>query len=733
MMLEPSNRESDAADQALTDTLIVEFGSRIGSGVCGSLLAQLGVTVVLVEGADRHAASGKALHRCQFAAGKWSIVADPVRDREIIRNLIECSDAVIGSSDIDGDAMLAGALEHSIVCDITAYGRTGLLAGKPDSELQIQAVSGIVETTGTSDGLPVPIPLPIVEFMTGVYAAAATIVALMMRRATGVNQLIDMALYDCAFAAMATFLPRVLIGDEEPIRRIGNRHPMIAPWNVYRANDGWILICVGNDSQWQRLCDLMRRPELAADARFIRTANRLANTIALDEIVQGWVGLMTTADCLACLSAIQIACGPVARIDRHPREANLEYRGMIQRLVDPLAGGEVFVPASPLRMSVSPGLGPGRIPAPDGDRGRIQELILQRRSRGPRVRMQAPTRSALDGLRIVEIGHYTTVPLSTRLLASLGADVVKVEPPEGEATRDWPPTQSGQGYFFTYMNSDKRSLMLDLRRDADVGILRELLKTADILVENLKPGTLARRGLSFESLSALNPRLIYCGVSGFGADSIYTGRPAYDTVIQAMSGMMDVVRSGDLPLKTGISSADLMGAEMAIVALLAALSYRERTGKGQSIDLSMQDIAAWMTQTAWNDQQALSPSCLIQCSDGVVLAETSDKDLPSPHAMVGTNPARLSRTGVVNDLASRGIGAAPVLSVHEMMAAPHTSSRDLWRIVTNNLGSWPLMSSPLRLTGTPPKVRFPMPELGRDNDAIFRSLDAPQTVIARSS
>jgi crotonobetainyl-CoA:carnitine CoA-transferase CaiB-like acyl-CoA transferase len=731
-MLEGTHDEFDGAGQALAGTLVIEMGSRIGAGVCGSLLAQLGATVVFVEEAEQHARPGKGFHRCQFAAGKLSIVVDPVRDRDRIRDLIKCSDAVIGSSDIDRNIVPADTVEYSVVCDITAYGHSGSFAGKPDSELQIQALSGIVETTGTSDGPPVPIPLPIVEFMTGVYAAGAIITALLVRRATGANQLIDMALYDCAFAAMATFLPRVLVGDGEPIRRIGNRHTMIAPWNVYRANDGWILICVGNDAQWQRLCDLMHRPELAADPRFIKTANRVANTIALDETVQGWVGQMTTADCLACLKVIEIACGPVAKIDRYPQEANLEYRKMIKRLVDPVSGAAVFVPASPLRMSVSPGYAPNQIPAPDSDRGRIQDLILARSTKQPPACVRTTPRSALEGLRIIEIGHYTTVPLSTRLLASLGAEVIKVEPPEGEATRDWPPAQRGQGYFFTYLNSDKRSLMLDLRRDADVDILRDLLKTADILVENLKPGALARRGLSPESLSALNPRLIYCGVSGFGADSIYAGRPAYDTVIQAMSGMMDVVRYGDLPLKTGISSADLMGAEMAIVALLAALSYRERTGKGQSIDLSMQDIAAWMTQTAWNGDKKTQPSsCLVQCSDGFVLAETSEKDLLS--RCVGDDQVRLTRTEAANDLATRGISAAPILSVHEMMAVPHTSLRELWCKVTENEESWPLMSSPLRLTGTPPTVRYPMPRLGRDNAEICRSLYGSQTVAAQST
>lgn len=725
-MTEESRLDTAGTEGALAGTLVVEIGSRVGAGVCGSLLAQLGATVVLVEDAGQKQRSGKALHRAQFSAGKLSIVADPAREPGLFRDLIASCDAVVCSSDQDGSLLPPGAAERQVVCDITAYGHTGALAEKPDSELQIQAVTGIMETTGLSDGPPVPIALPVVEFMTGVYAAASTIAALRVKAASGAGQLIDMALYDCAFAAMATFLPRVLTGDTEPIKRIGNRHTMIAPWNVYQARDGWILICVGNDAQWQRFCEILQRPELSDDPQFTKTADRVANAASIDQVVQAWVGQHKTADCLVSLNEAQIACGPVAPIDGHPREANLDFRQMIRQLVDPVAGATVFIPASPLRMSASPGRGPNRIPAPDADRNVIKTLLSQRVARPSPVAARPMPRAALDGLRIVEIGHYTTVPLSTRLLASLGADVIKIEPPEGEATRDWPPTQRGQGYFFTFMNSDKRSLMLDLRRDADATILRDLLKTADILIENLKPGALARRGFSAQALASLNPKLIYCGVSGFGSHSLYAGRPAYDTVIQAVSGVMDIVRADDVPVKTGISSADLMGAEMAVVAIMAALSYRDRTGQGQYIDLSMQDIAAWMTQTAWNGaDHAGTPSHLIGCNDGFVLAE-ADTALLARFRQEGLSDnlrwSRLGRNEVVTRLSKADIRAAPVMSVHEMMAEPHTRSRELWFRVTDNGESWPLLASPLRLTGTPPAVRRPMRRLGSDNAEIEHSL-----------
>jgi crotonobetainyl-CoA:carnitine CoA-transferase CaiB-like acyl-CoA transferase len=587
----------------------------------------------------------------------------------------------------------------------------------------VQARAGIIETTGLPDGLPVPVPLPIVEFMTGTYAAAAVVAALRVKRASGIGQRIDMALYDCAFSAMATFLPRILAGINDPIVRAGNRHAMIAPWNVYQARDGWILICVGSDQQWQRLCAIMAQPGLESAPHFSHTPDRLAHVGAVDSVVQTWVGGMTVAGCVAALNAAQIASGPIVRIDGHPREANLDHRGMIRSLADPATGATLFVPGSPLRMSAAGGRIPDRVPTPDEHRSEIERL-LKARTAISAVTPHAAPKASLAGIRVIEIGHYTTVPLSTRMLASLGAEVIKIEPPEGEATRDWPPTQRGQGYFFTTMNSDKQSLTLDLRDDADAARLRELIKTADVLIENLKPGALARRGFGWAEISALNPRLISCSVSGFGVDSLYAGRPAYDSVIQAMSGLMDLVRAGNVPLKTGISSADLMGAEMALLAVLAALAYRDRSGRGQCVDLSMQDIAAWLTQTAWNGGAAADGAPgLLACSDGYVVYDR-ESGRQTPHDESLRSGAQPTRNAAAERLTENGVACAPVLTVHEMMAEAQTAARALWFNVETNGEVWPLLASPLRLLGTPPAVRRPMPALGHDNERILRALKA---------
>lgn len=702
---------------ALDGVTVLELGARVAAGVCGSLLAQLGATVVLAEGLPHRAGEPKWDRRAQAALGKLSLrpdLADP-GDRTLLARLVARADVVLVSSDVDGalDALPDGWREGRIVCDFTAYGASGPFAGRPDGEAQIQAITGIVDTTGNAGSAPVLVPLPVVETMTGIYGAAGVIAALRVARRTGLTQPIDMSLYDCAFAAMATFLPRILAGAEGAPQRIGNRHAMISPWNVFPTRDGWVLICAGTDLQWRRLCGVMGREELAADPRYERIADRVRRSDEVDAAVQGWTAQHSVDECVARLSEISIACGPVAGIAGHPVEPNLLERGMIRRVEDAEAGAEIAVPGSPLRMTASPGRVPGRISAPDGDRAAVLRLAGGARSRPP---VPGAAEAALAGVRILEIGHYTTAPLATKHLAALGAEVIKIEPPEGEATRAWPPTQDGQGYFFTYMNSDKQSLVLDLNLPEHVEDLRELLRTADVLVENLKPGALAKRGFSYEQLRGINPRLVYCSVSGFGAVGLYPGRPAFDTVIQAMSGLMDVVRCGGIPMKTGISTADLSGAQFSLVAILAALEHRDATGNGQWIDLSMQDTTAWLTQWAWNGAGATGEGSLAACSDGFAVARGPQGREAAP------DTGALSRAELVTALERAGWQAAPVLTASEMMEQPLPGARGLWFKAMGNGREWPLLKTPVGLEATPALVRRPMPPLGRDTAEVLASM-----------
>ena len=684
----------------LAGLTVLEIGARIGASVAGSLLGQLGAEVVFVEAPQAGGfVQPKWMWRDQFAVGKQSLRLDAGRpeERALLARLAAAADVVLLSSDVDalayGTAPLVQEVRTSVIeCDVTAFGATGPLQGRPATDAQVQALTGVMDATGLANGPPMAIPLPLIEQLAGVYAAAGVLAALRRRRSGAADVPVEVALYDVAFSAMTSFLaPALCDPDREQASRVGNRHTMAAPWNVYRAGDGWVLVCAGNDDQWERICDLIGEREQGLSPRLTRNADRVAHADEVDALVQGWVQRHSIAECVERLSALGIPCGPVAPIDGHPREANLEHRGMVCRATTP-DGRDIAVPASPLRISRSPAAAPLHVPEADAGRAALLERLAARPAPRPRARAatQAQGPQTLAGLRVVEIGHYTTAPVATRLLAALGADVIKVEPPEGEAVRRWPPARNNQGIFFTFQNADKRSLALDMASPEGAATLRRLVASADVLVENLRPGALARKGFGPDDLLALNPRLVYCSISGFGADSIYEGRPAFDTVIQAMSGMMDINRVGDMPLKTGPSMADVMGAAFGMVAILGALEERERSGVGQNIDLSMQDICAWATQTGWNGTTG-GGSDVVREGDRFVLV-------------------------------SQGAPDVPVLSTREVVREPQTEVRGLWTWVPANGAEYPVLASPLRLGTGAPRVPQPGPTLGRDNESIMQEL-----------
>ena len=221
----------------LQDIIVVEVGRRVACGAAGSFLAQLGASVFVVEtdAAPDASFEDKFSQRDVFAYGKNSLRWSGEAGDPALQKLIEVADVIITSSDADLKALPVKPPAAAIVCDITAFG-AGEGGGKPVSDFLLQAMSGMVDTTGDSSGPPVAIGAPVVELSSALYAAASIVAALRVRRLSGTAQAVDMSLYDCAVNAMATFLPSHFGGGKP--RRLGNRHSMAAPWNAYRASDG---------------------------------------------------------------------------------------------------------------------------------------------------------------------------------------------------------------------------------------------------------------------------------------------------------------------------------------------------------------------------------------------------------------------------------------------------------------------------------------------------------------
>lgn len=200
---------------------------------------------------------------------------------------------------------------------------------------------------------------------------------------------------------------------------------------------------------------------------------------------------------------------------------------------------------------------------------------------------------ALEGIKILDLSRVLAGPFSTMILGDLGAEVIKVESPQGDETRTWgPPFQNGVSAYYLCANRNKKSITLDLKSEEGIQIIKELVKEADVIINNFKTGTMERFGLDYETLKEINPRIVYCSITGFGETGPYKDMPGYDFIIQAMSGLMSITGTEESgPQKVGIAITDVITGLYAVIGIQAALIERNRSNQGQKIDLSLYDSA----------------------------------------------------------------------------------------------------------------------------------------------
>lgn len=738
----PAEDAASKSTGALLGNLrVLELGARVGAGACGGLLAQLGAEVILVE-PPRPSDTDKWQNRPAMAAGKSSIVIDDTsaEGRQQLAKLLTSADVVLLSSDLSSTCNWvwnAPRPAQQIICDITAFGRSGPMAGTPLPETLVQAYSAVADTMGENDGPPALIGAPLLDMEAAAYAAAAIIAARRVVRQHGFGQRIEIALYDVAVNSLLTFIPMYLVGKASG--RNGNRHPTLVPWNAYKAADGWVLICGPTNDQWRRICEALEQPGLAADERFSSPTLRMDNVVEVDAAINLWTAGRSVSDCVARFSRFGIPSGSIVSIEEVASEPNLVHRGMVFQQQDPVSGSMVQTSASPIRLR---GIKPAAplIPQMDGQKQRLLDArpALAGTTEEARGDLQSPHRP-LEGVRVVEIGMNTVAPLACRQLGALGADVIKVEPPTGDTNR-WnaPLHESGESYVFALSNTDKRGVVLDLRKTEDKETLFVLLATADMVIENLKPGSLEKLGVGAADVLARYPHLIYCSVNGFGYESVYPGRPALDTVIQGMSGVMSASIVNGVPTKAGISVSDQLGGQLGLVGMLAALDRKERTGCGANFDIAMQDCSAWSTQMLWRGRKtATQSSRIVATSDGYV-AIHGDLQV-SAHLLggaAGESPEeaarRLPRDEVVSRLqGGSGLQCVPVLGIAEVLASPQLAARSLFveRQAADGI-AWKVLSSPMRLRSTPAVVSAPMPRLGYLDQELQAELRAMSPAVS---
>ena len=388
--------------------------------------------------------------------------------------------------------------------------------------------------------------------------------------------------------------------------------------------------------------------------------------------------------------------------------------------------------------------------------------------------------SSLEHLRVLDLTRVLAGPWCTQNLADLGADVIKVERPEvGDDTRSWGPpfakdadgNNSSEAAYYLTANRGKRSITLDIASPEGQKVIRQLVMQSDVVIENYKVDQLKKYGLDYASLAAIKPNLIYCSITGFGQTGPYASRSGYDFIIQGMGGLMSVTGErddlpGGGPQKAGVAIADLMTGMYATIAILAALTHRDRTGIGQHIDMALLDVQVAMLANVgsnylhsekvpkrWGNAHAnIVPYQTFATSDGhIIVAAGNDgqyrkfveagdcPELASDPRFL-TNPQRVQlRDTLVPLLAAMvakktkarwlalleasGVPCGPINNLDDVFDDPHVKARECGITLPHPIGSpVKLVASPMRMSATPVRYEVPPPMLGQHTEQVLTDL-----------
>ena len=377
---------------------------------------------------------------------------------------------------------------------------------------------------------------------------------------------------------------------------------------------------------------------------------------------------------------------------------------------------------------------------------------------------------ALEGLRVLDVTQVMAGPFCAMILADLGADVIKIEPPAGDSTRQMPGAVGADSPPFNAVNRGKRSVVLNLKTQQGVEAVKALVRTADIFVENYRPGVMETLGLDYASLSAINPRLIYASISGYGQTGPDRNKGGFDLVAQGVSGIMSVTgEPGGAPVKSGIPLTDLGAGLFATVGILAALEHRHRTGRGQQVDTSLLDAGVGLS--VWESTQFFSgrgiperlgsahrmsaPYQAFRCADGyITVGGANDRSFHRICEVLGhpewkdmaefkTDGMRIRNRA---DLASRieaitstrprahwlqlfdanSVPCGPINDYSQVFENPQVIARELVVDVEHpTLGAIRALGSAIKMSATPADVRRRAPLLGEHTEAVLSEVGTP--------
>ncbi len=750
-----------------TGLRVLDLSSGIAGPYATKLLADAGADVVKVEAADgdplrRWTASGadpgdedSALFRYlntskRAIVGRLSdpAVADLVAAAEV---LVADAPAIDTGLDID---RLRARHPSLVVVTVTAFGTTGPWRDRPADEFTLQAWCGSTASRGTPDRPPIAAGGRVGEWVAGAYAAVGAVAAWRVARATGAGEHVDVALLEAMTVTMNTFTPLFFAftgAEPPPVPTPTIELPSIEP-----TADGFVGFCTIARQQFEDFLVLIDHAELLADDDL---ANATLRARRMDEFlgyVRPWTTQHTTAEIVERASALRIPVAPVLDGATVVDHEQFVARGSF------VEGPHGFTqPRVPYRIGDRPR--PGFRPAPAlGEHTGVVEWPTPAAS--PPAPATAERPLPLQGVRIVDFTAFWAGPAATQVLGALGADVVKVESvqrPDGMRFTSAKPASVDRwwewGFVFHGANANKRSVTLDLNRPEGRELVLRLVADADAVVENFSPRVMENFDLGWEVIHAANPRAVMMRMPAFGLDGPWRDRTGFAQTMEQLSGMAAVTGYPDGPPVLPRGAVDPLAGMHAVVALLAALDERDRTGAGMLVETTLAEAAlniaaapvvehsayGQLSGRLGNTSRIADPQGVFPCADGQWLAVAVETDahreaLTDRIGLApGTRPDEDAVAAwcvdrpvddVVDELLAAGIPAAPLVHPAAVDRLAHLTARGFFEAHDHAVtGTHRLPSLPFRFASrdrgeSAPRgwLRTPPPTLGQHTDEVLR-------------
>ncbi|MHA7834868.1 MAG: CaiB/BaiF CoA-transferase family protein [Algiphilus sp.] len=728
---------------ALTGLRVVELGGDVASAYCAKLLAGFGAEVLRVE--HPRCARRGALAPADSDSVDWLDTGKQrvACDDDALRSLCASADLLIDGLGVDGLETLGvntdcdrQAQDGRILVRIAPFGLSGPMAQAAASDITLYAASGLMQSTGRGDREPLNAGFPLVQTGAGLRACCAALIALHRRAHDGQGDIVEVSMQETGLDTYEIALIEHL-RTGKIARRNGDEHALV-PWRTFRCRDGWAAVVGGPMRNWDRASALFEDAELSAP-RLAHMADRIAQRQEVYTRMQPWLARTDKRTIFHRGQEAGQAWTYLASIADAAEDPQFSARGFFTALYPdaPKAGR---IPGAPFRPERSPW---GHAPPPaDTPSGAPVTGAPSPQWRGNGAVLDQP----LAGLTVLDFTHDWAGPHAARLLADYGATVIKIEfPARLDGMRGAYKERINSHPRMHQLHRNKQSITLDLRLPEHREACHRLVEQADILLDNSRPGVMARKGLAPETLRQLNPRLIAVSLSAFGATGPYDRYAGYGGSIEAVSGLQDLTAYAADDERFRVREMDVLNGVFGALAALLGLVQRDNDGKGQWVDLAETETTAWLIGDDFlryfrhgqrpapqgnGDSRFVLQGCFACTGDDQWLTLTAVDAVQSRalRALVGGTDvlaADVARWCASHDvqqaeqrLLKAGIPAAQVRSAADLAADAHLQARKWW--LTPEDARFPGL--PFRFGRGGGRVHRRGPDLGQDNAAVLPAL-----------